>query len=214
MRELCARITAVLIRLCARFITSVRAVWAGVEPVGRQRVYFANHASHGDFILVWTCLPPRLRRDARPVAGADYWLASPLKRWLIRDVFDAVLIDRDPATRREDPIAAMGAALDDGASLILFPEGTRNPGGEHLQPFKSGLYHLAAAHPRIELVPVWIANLNRVMPKGEVVPIPLICTVTFGAPLWLAAGEAKADFLARAAGALAELAPEPKEEGR
>ena len=88
------------------------------------------------------------------------------------------------------------------------PEGTRNTTEERLLPFKSGLYHLARARPAVELVPVWIENLNRVMPKGELVPIPLLCTVTFGAPLALLAGEAKDAFNRRSHEALLALAAE------
>ncbi len=201
-----ARLTAALIVGFARAITAVRGIWKGVAPVPSQRIYFANHASHGDFVLVWTVLPRALRRRTRPVAGADYWQASRLKSFIGRDVFNAVLIDRDPATRSADPVTQMSNALATGDSLILFPEGTRNTGSERLLPFKSGLYHLATQHPNIDLVPVWIENLNRVMPKGAHVPIPLICTVTFGAPLRLE-GEDKATFLRRAEAALIALAP-------
>ncbi|MEH6776342.1 MAG: lysophospholipid acyltransferase family protein, partial [Cereibacter changlensis] len=172
-----------------------------------QRVYFANHASHGDFVLIWTVLPPRLRQVTRPVAGADYWLASRLRRFIGREVFDAVLIDRNPATRSADPVTEMALALDAGASLIVFPEGTRNMTEAPLLPFKSGLYHLAKARPGVDLVPVWIDNLNRVMPKGGIIPIPLICTVTFGAPLHLEPEEPKQAFLDRAQAALLALSP-------
>jgi 1-acyl-sn-glycerol-3-phosphate acyltransferase len=201
------RVAAALIVLFARFITAVRAEWQGIEPTRKQRVYFANHASHGDFILVWTVLPPRLRRRTRPVAGADYWLKGGLRRFIGRNVFNAVLIDRDRESRKEDPVQQMAEAIDGGASLIVFPEGTRNTGDTRLQPFKSGLYHLARARPRVDLVPVWIDNLNRVMPKGEFVPIPLICTVTFGAPIRLGDTEAKDDFIERARSALLALDP-------
>ena len=165
-----AKFVAGLIVGFARFITAVRGRWEGIEPVDAQRVYFANHASHGDFILIWTVLPPRLRRRTRPVAGADYWLKGQLRRFIGRDVFNAVLIDRQRENRTDDPVALMTAALDGGASLIVFPEGTRNTGEAPLLPFKSGLYHLARARPDLDLVPVWIDNLNRVMPKGEIVP--------------------------------------------
>jgi 1-acyl-sn-glycerol-3-phosphate acyltransferase len=154
-----------------------------------------------------------VRRLTRPVAGADYWLASKARRFIGERVFRAVLIDRNPETRQVDPIELMAAALDQGASLILFPEGTRNTTEAQLLPFKSGLYHLARARPQVPLVPAWIENLNRVMPKGEIVPIPLLCTVTFGAPLGLADGEDKDGFLTRARGALLELAPR-RENGR
>ena len=188
-------------------MTAPRAIWQGIEPIPVQRVYYANHSSNGDFVLLWTVLPAPLRRRTRPVAALDYWLASPLRAFIGREVFNAVLIDRRPEARTEDPVAQMVAALDQGASLILFPEGKRNNSDEVLLPFKSGLYHLAKARPEVDLVPVWIANLNKVMPKGEVIPVPLICTLTFGAPLHLTEGEGKEAFLARAAQALRSLQP-------
>lgn len=196
----------------ARLVTGVRCNWRGCAPDPRPRVYFANHNSHGDFVLIWTVLPPALRNLTRPVAGADYWTVSGMRRFIGERVFRAVLIDRDPQTRKGDPIDMMTRALDESASLILFPEGTRNTGDERLLPFKSGLFHLACARPQVEFVPVWIENLNRVMPKGEFVPIPLLCTVTFGAPLQARGGEDKAAFLDRARTALLALAEEPDEQ--
>lgn len=210
-RALAATLTGQAISVFARFMTAPRAIWQGIEPVPRQRVYFANHTSNGDFVLLWTVLPPALRRRTRPVAALDYWLTSPLRAFIGRDVFNAVLIDRRPEARTDDPVAQMVGALDDGASLILFPEGKRNSGDDPLLPFKSGLYHLSRARPEVDLVPVWIANLNKVMPKGEVIPVPLICTLTFGAPIHLAADEEKDAFLTRAGAALQALQPKGAE---
>lgn len=207
LRKAAARAFAVVVTLFARFVTAVRGIWVGNEPSRKRRIYFANHASHGDFILIWIVLPPRLRRKTRPVAGSDYWLKSKLRRFIGRDVFNAVLIDRNRDTRTGDPIAIMQEAIDTGSSLILFPEGTRNETDEPLQPFKAGLYHLASSRPHVELVPVWIENLNRVMPKGEFIPVPLMCSVTFGPSLQVAAGEACETFLARARDALLALRP-------
>lgn len=207
MRALLADITGRAIILFARFLTAVRALWQGVEPVPVQRVYFANHTSNGDFILLWSVLPPRMRVKTRPVAALDYWLSTPLRAFIGREVFRAVLIDRRPEARVADPVAQMADALDEGASLILFPEGQRNASDAALLPFKSGLYHLARMRPGVDLVPVWIENLNRVMPKGEIVPVPLLCTVTFGSPLRLDEEEEKASFLERASGALLALRP-------
>lgn len=200
-----ANIAAMAIVLLARVVTAVRAIWDGVEPVPSKRVYFANHTSNGDFVLIWTVLPPQLRRNTRPVAAADYWLTSKLRTFIGQEVFNAVLIDRNPETREIDPVTQMASALDAGSSLILFPEGTRNTGDEVLLPFKSGIFHLATQRPDVDLVPVWIENLNQVMPKGEVLPIPLICTVRFGEPLRLDAGESKDGFLARIQSALLAL---------
>ncbi len=205
--EWLAKPVSIAIVLFARAITAVRAIWPESGMNTRRCIYFANHSSHGDFILIWAVLPPRLRQRVRPVAGADYWLKSSLNSFIGRDVFNAVLIERDREARKEDPVTQMTQALDDGSSLILFPEGTRNLTEVPLQPFKSGLFHLAQARPDIDLVPVWIDNLNRVMPKGEFVPIPLICTVTFGEALHIGEAEEKADFLARAEAALLALAP-------
>jgi 1-acyl-sn-glycerol-3-phosphate acyltransferase len=190
------------ILIFARFVTAVRPVWSGTAPVPAQRIYFANHSSNGDFVLIWTVLPDALRKTTRPVAGSDYWLASRLRSFIGREVFNAVLIDRRREIRTEDPVAQMLAALDQGSSLIIFPEGTRNTGTEPLLPFKTGLYHMATARPEIDLVPVYIRNLNRVMPKGEVIPVPLICSVIFGESLHLSPGETKEDFLTRARQAL------------
>jgi len=207
LRRALARLVGHAITLFARFITAVRADWRGIEPVRRQRVYFANHTSNGDMPMIWSVLPPALRRDTRPVAAADYWLRNRLRAFVGAEVFRAVLIDRRPEARTEDPMAKIIAALDEGASLIIFPEGNRNMGTDPLLPFKAGLYNIGRAHPRVDLVPAWIANLNTIMPKGEVIPLPLICTVTFGAPLHIGEGEDKDAFLARAAAALLALAP-------
>lgn len=197
----------------ARLITGVRGEWRSCAPDPRPRIYFANHRSHADFVLIWTMLPASLRRVTRPVAGADYWLKNRLRRFFGERVFNAVLIDRNPATRDSDPIAIMAAALDEKCSLIVFPEGTRNMGEEPLLPFKSGLYHLARARPNVELVPIWIENLNRVMPKGEFVPIPLLCTVTVGAPIILGAGEDKGAFLDRSRNTLLALSTRSRDDG-
>lgn len=200
-----ANLSASAIVLFARLVTAVRAIWDGVGPVPSKRVYFANHTSNGDFVLIWAVLPPNLRRRTRPVAGSDYWLTSKLKRFIGRDVFNAVLIDRNTVTRKNDPISQMADALDAGSSLILFPEGTRNTGNDPLLPFKTGLFHLASQRPDVDLIPVWIENLNQVMPKGEIFPIPLICTVRFGEALRLQEEENKGEFLQRSHAALLAL---------
>ncbi|MBA3519499.1 MAG: 1-acyl-sn-glycerol-3-phosphate acyltransferase [Rhizobiales bacterium] len=201
-------LVAAAVRLFARFVTAVRAEWRGFPPDDTPRVYFANHNSHGDFVLVWTVLPDPVRNRTRPVAAAEYWRKDKLRRFFGERVFNAVLVEREAEKRVQDPIGQMAEALDQGSSLILFPEGTRNLTELPLLPFKSGIYRLALARAGLEMVPVWIANLNRVMPKGELIPVPLICTVAFGTPLRLRAGEEKTAFLERARAALLRLKSE------
>jgi 1-acyl-sn-glycerol-3-phosphate acyltransferase len=205
LESMAAALTARAIVAFARIVTGVKGNWVGCKPDSRRRIYYGNHASHGDFVLIWSAIPPRSRPLVRPVAGADYWRTTRTRRFLSDRVFRAVLIDRDPATRTANPVEQMLEALDAGSSLILFPEGTRNTTDEILLPFKAGLFHLAKARPDVEIVPAWIENLNRVMPKGEYFPIPLLCTVTFGAPVALADGEDSAAFLDRAREALLQL---------
>lgn len=202
-----ASLTAFVITSAARLLTGARALWLGCTAQPVQRLYYANHSSHGDFVLLWASLPDELRRRTRPVAGADYWQRDGLRRYLINKVFNGVLIDRDRATPEANPLQPMIDALDQGDSLILFPEGTRNL-EDGLLPFKSGLYHLTRLRPEVELVPVWIANLNRVMPKGRALPLPLLCTLSFGPPLEHLEDEGKQAFLERARNALLAISPE------
>ncbi|AZD05382.1 lysophospholipid acyltransferase family protein [Pseudomonas chlororaphis] len=201
-------LVATLITSAARTITGARSLWLGCGPQAVQRIYFANHSSHGDFVLLWASLPPALRKVTRPVAGADYWQTRPLRRYLINRVFNGVLIDRERKKPVDNPLQPMLDALANGDSLIIFPEGTRNLEEEGLLPFKSGLYHLAKSYPQAQVIPVWIANLNRVMPKGRFLPLPLLCTTSFGAPLSLEDGESKEHFLERSRAALLAMAPE------
>ena len=207
IRPLAAALSAWVIVLGARLLTGVRAIWTGTAPRAEQTLYFANHTSHGDFVLLWATLPADLRSITRPVAAQDYWQSSALRKFIGQDVFNSLMIRRD-STGGPNPVEQMTQALLAGDSLIMFPEGTRNTGDAVLLPLKSGLYHLALACPQVRLVPVWIENLKRVLPKGTLVPIPLACSVRYGAPLVLAEGEDKAAFIARARTAMLELRPE------
>ena len=168
-------------------------------------VFFANHSSHLDFVVIWAALPPAQRAVTRPVAGRDYWEKNGVRRWLARRVFRAVLIERQKVTVAANPLEAMLAALDEGSSLIVFPEGTRSLDGT-IHEFKGGLYHLAKARPAISLVPTYLNNLNRLLPKGELIAVPLIASVKMGASVQLQENEPKPAFLVRARQALLALA--------
>ncbi len=200
-----ADLMGLLLAFIARLITGTQGHWKGCPPKAEQRIYFANHQSHFDWVLIWAALPRELRVRTRPIAARDYWTASPFKRWLTSAVFNAVYVARQRSDD-QDPLQPLVQALEGGDSLVIFPEGTRSNRGEP-QAFKSGLFHLAEMFPGVQLIPTWIDNVQRVMPKGEVVPVPILCTVTFGTPINLQPGEDKRDFLERARGAL--LAAQP-----
>ncbi|WP_213952954.1 lysophospholipid acyltransferase family protein [Variovorax sp. dw_954] len=236
-----------------RLLTGSQARWYGCPPKAEQRIYFANHQSHADIVMIWAALPEELRVITRPIAARDYWANTPVKRWITTEVFHAVYVDRGqaaapppspppPAERVEpsmepvqaiqlplvpsepepqaepeavaaapaavldssDPLTPLVEALKSGDSIIIFPEGTRGNTGEP-QKFKSGLYALAKMFPDVVLVPAWIDNIQRVMPKGEVVPVPILCSVTFGAPMQVQEGEQRRPFLERARAAVLAL---------
>lgn len=198
-----------------RLISGVQVRWEGSQPEARQRIYVANHSSHLDFVVLWAALPTELRARTRPVAARDYWEQGRLRPFLAQRVFRAVLLDRgapSPTEAAPAHVAARGLidrlveALGQDGSLIVFPEGTRGS-GEGVAPFKSGIYHLARRRPDIELVPAYLDNLNRILPKGEIFPVPLISTVTFGPALRVEEGEGKRAFLERAHAAVCALKP-------
>jgi len=204
---------AALLAAVARAVAGGTVRWARAPVDDRQRVFFANHTSHLDFILIWASLPARIRKRTRPVAARDYWESGPIRRYLARKVFRAVLIDRatpgegadhSPEVRGRAAIARMVEGLDRENSLIVFPEGTRGSGDE-MAEFKSGLYYLWRERPDVELVPVHLENLNRVLPKGELIPVPMISRVSFGPPLDCAEGETKEAFLEQARRAVQQL---------
>ncbi|WP_093377275.1 lysophospholipid acyltransferase family protein [Variovorax sp. OV329] len=280
-----AKLTGWTLLAVVRLLTGAQARWWGCPPKAEQRIYFANHQSHIDLVMIWAALPEELRSITRPIAARDYWTNSPLKRWITTEVFNAIYVERGgsaplpadlvppspPATPPRQPQAqaprervepsfdaaepppspgpsafdtaesmqgqlaldAAGAepvpqpepapeqltpgtpeallplqplieALQSGDSIIIFPEGTRGHTGVP-QKFKSGLYTLAQMFPDVVLVPAWIDNVQRVMPKGEVVPVPILCSVTFGEPIKVEEGEERRPFLDRAREAVIAL---------
>ncbi|MDH6167722.1 1-acyl-sn-glycerol-3-phosphate acyltransferase [Variovorax boronicumulans] len=278
-----AKLTGWLLLGIVRLLTGAQARWYGCPPKAEQRIYFANHQSHADLVMIWAALPEELRSITRPIAARDYWANTPFKRWITTEVFNAVYVERaatapaapaapepvapapafavvaapieriepsmepllpatprtetvnelqgvldlpappppappvetpapaaepapptEPAAPVSDPLAPLVEALRSGDSIIIFPEGTRGHTGEP-QKFKSGLYTLATMFPDVVLVPAWIDNVQRVMPKGEIVPVPILCSVTFGAPLRVEEGEERRPFLDRARAAVIAL---------
>lgn len=190
------QLTVEFLSVIAKLISGASTRWVDCHPDTCQRVYFANHTSHLDALVVWASLPPAVRRITRPVAAKDYWDRGAVRRYLAKS-FNALLIDRMEIKVHRSPVEYMIREAGDRYSLIVFPEGGRNTTGE-LGEFKSGLYYLGKKRPDWELVPVHIDNLNRVLPRGEFLPVPLLSCITFGPPIWLEKGESKVDFLVRA----------------
>jgi 1-acyl-sn-glycerol-3-phosphate acyltransferase len=192
-----------LVAALIQLFTGVQGRWTGCKPEPEQRIYFANHTSHFDFLVLWAVLPHTMRESTTAVGAADYWTKTAGRRWLADKVFKVTLIDREKVTRKNNPVTQLVAVLDRGRSLIIFPEGGRTESGE-MQEFKGGIYHLAKSRPDVVLIPTYIDNANRVLPKGEIVAVPFICSVTFGSPIRLAANEPKDEFLKRARQAVEE----------
>ncbi len=197
------QITVPLLVGLAKFLSGATVRWVDCEPDTCQRIYFANHTSHLDALVLWASLPRNIRALTRPVAALDYWDGGPVRRHLA-SAFNALLIDRKKVKVHNSPIDIMIREMGDQFSLIVFPEGGRTTTGE-VQSFKSGLFYLGKKRPDLELVPVYIDNLNRVMPKGEVFPVPLLSCITIGPPIWLESGEKKGDFLSRARDCVIQL---------
>jgi 1-acyl-sn-glycerol-3-phosphate acyltransferase len=197
------KLTGHAIVLLARLMSGYTVRWVDCQPDTCQRVYFANHTSHLDAVVLWSALPRHLRAITRPVAAADYWSGGWLRPKLA-EAFNALLIDRKEIKVHHSPIDSMIRAIGDVDSLIIFPEGGRSS-GEDVGPFKSGLYYLGKKRPDLELVPVYIDNVNRVLPRGEFLPVPLLTCITIGPPIFLEAGEPKQHFLERARDAVKAL---------
>lgn len=187
-----------------RVVVGAQPRWMGCKPLPVLRIYYANHTSHFDALALWSALPAKLRANTRPVAAKDYW-STGIRAYIATKGFNALFIDRNADRSLGDPLAPLVEALQRGESLIIFPEGTRHaqalPGA-----FKSGIFHLATRFPDAELVPVYLDNLYRSMPKGTYLPVPLTCSVRFGTPLARRTDEAKDVFLERARAGIVGLA--------
>jgi 1-acyl-sn-glycerol-3-phosphate acyltransferase len=198
------RVAAASLALLAKFLSGFSVRWIDSVPDTCQRVYFANHTSHLDAIVIWSALPSEVRRLTRPVAAKDYWEAGAIRRYLANKVFNALLINRKKIKVHQSPVDLMLREIGHTHSLIVFPEGSRSAGPE-IGEFKSGLYYLCKKRPDLECIPVLLDNMNRVLPRGEVLPVPLLSCITFGPPIWLERGEPKSDFLSRAREAVRRL---------
>ena len=187
------QMTTAVLAFLAKALSGASVRWVDCQPDTCQRIYFANHTSHLDALILWSSLPADVRSLTRPVAAKDYWESSAVRRHIAKQ-FNALLIDRTEIKVHQSPVDLMIREIGDSYSLIVFPEGSRNPDSE-MREFKSGLYYLSKKRPDLELVPVYMENLNRVLPRGEFLPVPLLSSIKFGPPIWLEHKESKVEFL-------------------
>lgn len=163
----------------AKILTGASGVWVNNKPDKKQRIYFANHTSNLDTIIIWSALPASLRSITRPVAAKDYWNQPGIRQHIATKELNVVFVERNKETRTEDPLNPLRTALNEGYSLIIFPEGKRNPEvipGE----FKAGIYHLKQEYPDVEFIPVYLENVSKTFPRGAFFPLPIICKAFFG----------------------------------
>ena len=188
-----------------RVVSGATVLWYESQPDDScQRVYFANHTSHLDAMVIWSALPTAVREKTRMVAAKDYWDASPIRRYISKKILKAVLISRKNVTLKNTPIQVMVDEMKNEYSLILFPEGGRSKDGT-LGEFKSGLYYLCRRRPDLELIPIYLNNMNSILPRGKTLPVPMLSRVIFGPPMWLEMDERKESFLKRARDAVVKL---------
>ena len=128
-RSALCKITGLGLAGLARLLAGASIRWIASQPDTCQRVYFANHTSHLDALLIWASLPRRVREITRPVAAKDYWSRGALRRWLAEEVFNAILIDRTDIKVHQSPVDLMLRQAGSTKSLIVFPEGSRSTSG-------------------------------------------------------------------------------------
>ncbi len=196
-------LTTGILALIGKSLSGVSVRWVDCQPSTTQRIYFANHTSHLDALIIWSSLPPQVRALTRPVAAKDYWIKGRIRRYVAKQ-FNALLIDRTEIKVHQSPVDLMIREIGDTYSLIVFPEGSRND-TDKMGQFKSGLYYISKKRPDLEFVPVYIENVNRVLPRGEFLPVPLLSRVSFGPPILREGKETKNAFLGRARNAILQL---------
>jgi len=191
--------------LLARIVSGATVLWYESQPDDScQRIYFANHTSHLDALVIWAALPSAIREKTRMVAAQDYWDAGPVRRYFAKSILRTILIERENVSFKNTPVKVMADEIQNEYSLILFPEGGRSQDGM-LSEFKSGLYYLCKRRPDLELIPIYLNNLNSILPRGKKLPVPMLSRVIFGPPMWLEMGERKESFLTRARDAVLKL---------
>lgn len=154
-------------------------------------ILVANHSSHLDTAAILSLFSWRQLAKVRPIAAADYFEKSHIRSWLSHTFFNILSIERCHISRGCNPIDKLKIALDQGETLIIFPEGTRSKNGE-IGPFHAGIVHLIKDYPHLPVIPVYLSNMYRALPKGEFILIPFFCEARIGSPVSLAGNKEEA----------------------
>lgn len=196
-------------RPIALFMTGADVANRERLPLKGPAIVAANHSSHVDTLLLLAIFPSKALRRVRPAAAADYFLRDPVIGWFSRRVIGIVPVARAKAGTGEDVLAPAREALAAGDIVVVFPEGTRGEGeSDEMGQLKGGVARLAEAFPDAPVIPVWIQGAGRVLPKGEVVPVPMNCAVLVGEALrWEGSRPAFMEALKQALLALKAEAP-------
>ncbi len=170
-----------VMRYFLRWFVGVRLKVAHFLVKENQFIIVANHNSHLDTMTLMASMPASIVHKVRPVAAADHFGKTRLKRFLTNYFVNSLLIrrKRDKDNPENDPINVMLQAIDNGDSLIIFPEGTRGE-PEVKQTLKPGVAILLSKRPNTVWVPAYMAGMGTAMPKDDNLIVPVESKIIFG----------------------------------
>ncbi len=198
LRAWCHRI---VVRPLMRGFCGLRVTHGDRLPRAGPAILVANHNSHLDTLALFALFSSDEAGSLRSVAAQDYFRAGSLIGWIARRLLGAITVARAWRPAEGDPLAGCSSALDSGEILILYPEGTRGTPGR-MSELKAGVAYLARRHPEVPVIPITLSGMDRVLPKGAAVPLPLTVAVNVGQPRCWAGGDCR-DFMAELRTALA-----------
>ena len=179
----------ILVIIYSFFWRNFLKIFIGLKYINRktlknkkQFILIANHNSHMDTMAIMSAIPSRYIHKVHPIAAVDFFGGSLLNKILMRYLVNATLIKRDRNDTENDPIDAMDKMIKKYRSLILYPEGSRGIPGI-MTNFKKGLAYLIQRNPNIKVIPVYLNNIYKTLPKGRKLIIPYNCSIEFGEPI-------------------------------
>lgn len=169
------------IRYFLKIIVGVKFTKSVFLKKEKQFIIIANHNSHLDTMSILASLPKSILAKVKPVAAQDHFGKTKWQSWMSNFFINTLLIQRksDKENPENDPIFKMNKALQEGYSLIIFPEGTR---GEPNKPkeFKAGVALLLIKNPHIPYVPIYLKATGKAMPKGDNLIVPHESAIVYG----------------------------------